>query len=314
VTDGERVIVTFGSAGVYCYDFAGRELWRRDLGKQTHTWGNASSPVLFRDLCIVFHGPGEKSFLAALDKKTGRTVWQVDTPETRPEKRTDGFAGNEARGVIGSFSTPILFRAGGRDELVMSLPERVVAFDPRDGRELWSCGGLNPLVYTSPIFAEGVVVAMGGFLGSTVAVKAGGSGDVTGTHRLWHEERTKNRLGCGVIRGGHLYVLNTPGVAECIELKTGRVIWEERLPGVGPKKESWSSMVLAGERIYILNQSGDTVVLKAAPQFEVLAVNAIGNELTNASHAVADGEIFIRTHKHLWCIGTTKPAPAPPSE
>jgi outer membrane protein assembly factor BamB len=315
VTDGERVIAAFGSAGVFCYDLDGRELWRRDLGKQSHIWGNASSPVLFRDLCIVFHGPGQNSFLVALDKKTGRTVWRVDTPEPRPDKRTDGFAGNEARGVVGSFSTPIVIRvADGREELVMSLPEKLVALNPRDGSELWSCRGLNPLVYTSPIFGEGVVVAMGGYFGSTVAVSAEGRGDVTGTHRLWQAERTKNRLGCGVIHDGHIYILNTPGVAECIELKTGKVIWEERLPGVGPKKESWSSMVRAGERIYILNQSGDTVVLRAAPRFEVLAVNAIGNELTNASHAVADGDIFIRTHKHLWCIGATKPGAAPPSE
>jgi outer membrane protein assembly factor BamB len=306
VTDGECVIAAFGSAGVYCYDLNGKELWHRDLGKISHEWGYASSPVIHGDLCIVYHGPSEKSALIALDKKTGATKWELAEPMNQPIKRTDGFAGNEAKGIVGTFSTPIIVRAGGRDELVMSYPERVEAFDPKTGKSLWRCGGLNPLIYSSPIFGEGVVVAMGGFLGSSVAVKAGGQGDVTDTHRLWQVERTKNRLGSGVIHQGHVYILNTPGVAECIDLKTGKVIWEERVPSAGPKSESWSSMTLAGDKIYILNQSGDTVVLRAAPKFEVLGLNAIGNELTNASTVVADGEILIRTHKHLWCIGSPK--------
>lgn len=301
VTDGERVIAWFGSAGVYCYDFKGKELWHRDLGKQSHTWGYAASPVIYKDLCILNFGPGKRSFLIALDKKTGNTVWQVDVPEVQPQKRTDGFAG-QSNGEIGSWSTPIVVRGKGRDELIVSLPEKLAGFDPATGKELWRCSGLNPLIYSSVIYGEGVVVAMGGFHGATIAVQVGGNGDVTTTHKLWERPRTDNYLGCGVIFRGHIYVQNTPGLGECIELKTGKSIWKERLNGKGPKNESWSSMVLSGDKIYTLNQSGDCIVLRASPKFQVLETNSIGNELTNGSLAVSDGQLFIRTHKNLWCI------------
>jgi len=305
VVDGERVIVCHASAGAFCYDFNGRELWKRDLGRQEFEWGSGSSPVLHGDTCILYFGPGKGAHLIALDKKTGKTLWKYDEPKIEVGKRTDGFRGEEP-GIICTYSTPIVVRAGGRDELLMSFPRYLRAFDPKTGKELWSCDGLNPLVYTSPIHGEGVVVAMGGFFGNTIAVKTGGSGDVTGTHRLWQSERTKAGIGSGVIHDGHIYILNSGGIAECIELKTGKTIWTERAKGDGPKSDSWSSMVLAGDRIYILNQSGDCVVLKASPKFEVIGANSVGNEMCNASLAVSDGDLFIRTHKHLWCIAETK--------
>jgi outer membrane protein assembly factor BamB len=301
VTDGERVIAWFGSAGVFCYDLNGKELWRRDLGKQNHQWGYAASPIIRGDLCFLNFGPGERTFLIALDKRTGKTVWKVDVPPLQPKERTDGFAG-QRNGVIGSWSTPIAINANGREELIVSFPEQLRAFDPKTGKELWVCDGLNPLIYSSPIFGDGVVVGMGGYLGTSVAVKPGGTGNVTATHRLWKRERNKNQLGTGVIHGSHFYVLDTPGIAECIELSTGRVVWEKRVNGAGPKNESWSSMILSGDKIYVLNQSGDTIILRASPKFEVVAVNSIGNELTNSTLAVSDGALFIRTHQNLWCI------------
>ncbi len=305
VTDGEQVIAWFGSAGIYCYDLDGKELWHRDLGKQDHQWGYAASPVIYENLCFLNFGPGKRSFLIALDKTSGKTVWQVDVPEIQPAKRSDGFAG-QTNGVIGSWSTPLLIKANGRSELIVSLADWLKAFDPKTGKELWRCGGLNPLIYTSAIYEDGVAVAMGGFEGPSIAVKPGGHGDVTETHRLWQTERHKNRIGAGVIHDGYIYIANMPGVAECIELKTGKRIWEERLPGKGAKTEIWSSAILAGDNVYVLNQSGDCVIFKARPQFEIVAVNSIGNELTNGSLAVSDGEIFIRTHQHLWCIRDEK--------
>ena len=97
--------------------------------------------------------------------------------------------------------------------------------------------------------------------------------------------------------------MNSNGIAQCVELKTGQSIWKERLKGSTARSESWSSVVLSGDRLYMLNQNGDTFVLRAAPKFEQLALNPLGDGLTNASHAVSDGQIFIRTHAHLWCIG-----------
>jgi outer membrane protein assembly factor BamB len=299
--DGERVYVWFGSAGIFCYDLNGKELWHRELGKQQHEWGYAASPVIYKNFCILNFGPGENSFLIALDKTSGKTLWQLNIPEAKPKERTDGFAG-QSDGVVGSWSTPIVVNASGRDELIVSLADGLKGFEPTTGKELWHCGGINPLLYTSPIYGDGVIVAMGGYHGTTIAVKPGGSGDVT-KKMLWKEERTKNRLGSGVIHKGHIFIGNTEGVAECIELSTGKVVWEERLPGVGPKTELWSSMMLSGDKIYIVNQSGDCIILRASPKFEVIGVNSIGNELTNASVVPSEGDLFIRTHEHLWCIG-----------
>lgn len=303
-TDGQRVIACFGSAGVFCYDFTGKELWKRDLGRQKFEWGNASSPVLHGDLAFLYFGPGPGSHLLALDKKTGKTVWKFDEPGIEVGKRTDGFRGKEP-GIICTYSTPLIVKAGGREELIMSFPRYLRAFDPKSGKELWHCDGLNPLIYTSPIHGEGVVVAMGGYFGNTVAVKPGGSGDVTGS-RLWHHVRNKAGIGSGVIHDGHIYFMAADGIGHCHKLATGENVWSERLRGPGPKGDSWSSMVLAGDRIYILNQSADCIVLKASPKFEVLTANSLGNEMCNASVAPSDGDLFIRTYKHLWCIGGEK--------
>jgi len=305
VTEGECVIVCHGSAGVFCYDFTGQTLWKRDLGKQEFEWGNASSPVLSGDVCVLYFGPGKGARLLGLDKKAGKTLWEYHEPEIDVGKRTDGFRGQEP-GVICTYSTALLVKTPDRDELIMSFPRYIRAFDPKTGKELWHCDGLNPLVYTSPIHNDGVVVAMGGYFGNSVAVKTGGNGNVTETHRLWQTVRTKTGIGSGVIHDGHIYLLNSGGIAECYEAKTGKTVWSERVRGDGPKADSWSSMVLAGDRIYILNQSGDCIVLKASPKFEMIGANSVGNELCNASLAVSDGDLFIRTHKHLWRIAEIK--------
>ena len=303
-TDGERVFASFGSAGLFAFDFTGKELWHVDIGKVDHEWGYAISPVLHGDLCIIANGAGSNWWMGAFDKKSGKEVWRVKAPAMEAKERTDGFAG-KTDGISGSWSTPIVVRANGRDELVMTWPEKMVAYEPKTGRELWRAAGINPLLYTSPMPGEGFVIGSGGYGGTTIAVKPGGTGDVTTSQRVWQKERDKQRIGSGVIKDGYFYILNTPGTAQCIKLATGEQVWEERVGG-GGKSQSWSSMVLSGDRIYVLNQSSDTVVLRASPKFEVLAINSLGDGLTNSSHAVSDGDIFIRTHKHLWCIGMAK--------
>jgi len=305
VVDGERVIVSYASAGVYCYDLNGKELWQRNLGKQSFGWGSGSSPVLHGDACILYHGPGKGAHLTALDKKTGKTLWKYDEQDIDVGKRTDGFRGQEP-GMICTYSTPIIVKTASRDELLMSFPRYLRAFDPKTGKELWQSDGLNPLVYSSPIYGDGIAVAMGGYFGNTIAVKTGGSGNVTESHRVWSAERTKAGIGTGIIHDGHIYAVNASGIADCIELKTGKVIWSERVRGTGPKSDTWSSAVLAGDRIYHLNQSGDCVVFRASPKFELIGANSVGNEMCNASLAVSNGDVFIRTHKHLWCISEGK--------
>jgi outer membrane protein assembly factor BamB len=294
VTDGERVIAWFGSAGLFCYDMQGKQLWQRDLGKQAHIWGYGSSPVLHQNLCILNFGPGERSFLIAVDKGTGKTVWQVHEP--------GGNFGNDSKDWKGSWSTPLVIRTDTREELIASLPGRVASFDPLNGKPYWTCLGLNPLVYTSPLWGDGVLVLMGGFNGSSLAVRPGGNGDVTETHRLWQIPKTKQRIGSGVISGKHIYIVDEPGVAGCFELNSGKMVWQERLEGPSEEYTSWSSMVLGDGKLYVINQGGDTFVLQPSPAFKGIATNSLG-EMTNASLAISNGEIFVRTHQALWCIG-----------
>jgi outer membrane protein assembly factor BamB len=291
-TDGERVVVSFGSAGMYCYDFKGNELWKVDPGKMEHIWGNASSPVLHGDLAILWCGPGENQKLLAVNKKTGKQVWEHKEP------------GGDAKKYIGSWSTPIIARVNDADQLILSVPNKLKGFDPKTGKELWSCSGLTALVYTSPLYADGIAVAMSGFHGHALAVKLGGQGDIT-RDRLWHHNRQNpQRIGTGVIVGEHLYMLSEPGAPQCFELKTGKEVWSsqvERRPG----GSAWGSMVHANGRLYITDRGGTTLVFEASPKYRLLATNRLG-EHTDASIAISNGEIFIRTFKHLWCISEKK--------
>jgi outer membrane protein assembly factor BamB len=294
VTDGERVIASLGSAGMVCYDFAGKELWRKDVGKMEHIWGNASSPILYRDLAILWCGPGERQVLLAVNKATGESAWQHDEPGGK-----SGKGGGQAD-WIGSWATPLIIQIDGHDELILPVPLKVKGFAPQSGKELWTCDGLGKLVYASPVCSsDGIVVALSGYHGSGLAVRAGGKGDVTATRRLWHHtQKIPQRIGSPVIAGEYAYLLNEQGLAQCFELKTGKDLWaKERISSV-----SWSSPVLAGGRLYVNNQAGDTLVLAANPKYELLARNSIGERVLS-SLAVADDELFIRSYQHLWCIG-----------
>lgn len=304
VTDGERVVASFASAGIVAYDFEGKQLWKTDLGPQKHEWGQGSSPIIHGDLVIVYHGPGEFSALHALDKRTGEKRWSVPLAEVDPPERFDGFAG-QRDGKLGTFSTPLVVTAGGRDEIILPVVNRVRAFAPATGRELWSADGMSPLVYSSPTLGEGSLVIYGGFFGSVIYQKPGGAGDVT-VNRLFYERRMrKHTIGSPLVKDGHVYLCVTDGFAQCYELATGRMLWEERLSATGASGQVWGSGVLVGDRIYVSNQSGDTFILRAAPKFEVIATNPLG-ELSNSTPALSNGEIFLRTHAALYCVAEAK--------
>ncbi len=305
VTDGERVIGAFGSAGVVAFDLDGKQLWQRDLGKQDHMWGYGSSPVLAGDVCVFYFGPGKRSFLTGLDKKTGKTLWQVDAPEWQPDERFDGFAGKKG-GIVGTWSTPLVLKTPQREEVIMTFANEMRSFDPRTGKELWKTDGLNPLLYTSPLAGDGHVVGLGGYFGGSVAVKMGGSGDLS-AQKVWSVKREKRHLlSSGVIKDKRIYISNTIGVAECRDLATGLQLWEERLQSSGSAGETWGSSVLVGDNVYVVNQAGDTFVFKASPEkFQLVSRNSL-KEQSNSTPAISDGDIFIRTHKSLWCISAAK--------
>ena len=300
VLDGERAVVSFGSAGMYCYDFDGKELWKRtDLGTWEHVFGNGSSPVLFGDLAILWCGPNDpkgRNFLLAVDKKTGKTVWEQDQS-------------------YGSWSTPLLTKVNGQDQLILGYsrdvkgqPENktgfLYGFDPINGKEIWKCQGLNSYCYASPLYGEGVAVGMSGYGGSALAVKLGGTGDITAS-RLWLHPSNTQRVGSGMVLGGHVYIVDENGVPRCYDLQTGEEKWKvEKRPGSG--SNTWGSMVHADGRLYVLMRSGETLVFAAKPTYELLAVNKLAGESTNSSPAISNGQIFLRTFKNLWCIEQKK--------
>ena len=257
VADGSRVVVWHGSAGVFCYSFDGTKLWEKDLGPVRHEWGYASSPILYHGKVILNFGPGSRTFLVALDLKTGDVLWKQEEP--------GGLDATDKR-MVGSWSTPVVIQVDGKDQILCSMPTRVIACDPETGSLLWFCGGLGSekvdLVYASPVVSGAIGVAFTGWInGPTIGFKLGGVGDVTASNRLWLEKQPQ-RIGSGVVVDGRLYIVNAgPGTAQCIECRTGKVLWTERLEG----GESWGSVVLAAGRLYVTSRKGVTTVFRPNP-------------------------------------------------
>jgi outer membrane protein assembly factor BamB len=297
-TDGERVYVSFGSAGLYCYTTAGDFVWKRtDLGPWQHQFGNGSSPVLYGDLCILYCGPNETSgrnFVLAVDKKNGKTVWEKDS-KAGAKGSSNGFF----------WGTPTLIKFDGKDQLLYCTDFKLRSLDPKTGDPLWQCDGLTEYVYTSPLFSPElkIAVAMSGYNKAGLAVKVGGSGDIT-KDRLWLHPKNNQRVGSGIIVGDHVYILEDNGTPKCIELKSGKQVWQVE---TRPTAVNWGSMVHVDGKLYCLARDGTTSVFKASPTYEVLATNRLDKgETTNSSPAISNGEIFLRTNRHLWCIGEKK--------
>jgi outer membrane protein assembly factor BamB len=288
VTDGERVIASHGSAGLVCYDFEGKELWHHDVGKLEHLWGTASSPIIHGDLCIAWCGPGDRQFLLALDKKTGKKVWETPIP--------GGDAGITTKKFLGTWATPIIARVGDQDQLIFPVPFKLCGFDPKTGKELWSAKVGGTYCYSSPLFVDGVAIYGQGL------IKLGGTGDIT-------KDVLRHRVGSmyistAAVAGDYLYTLNGSGVPACHEWKTGKELWKDDVVG-RPCGEAWGSPVSAAGRVYITDRRGATAVFAAGPKYEHLATNKL-DEHTDSSIVSAGGDVFIRTHKNLWCIAEKK--------
>jgi outer membrane protein assembly factor BamB len=296
--DDERVVVWHGSAGLFCYDHEGKQLWTTDLGMFKHIWGYASSPIIHNDRVYLDCGPGARSFVVCLDKTTGKVLWQTDEPGGAPDKDA------QHPEWLGSWGSPVIATVGGREELLVYQPGQVKAYAPDTGEILWTCGGAGLLAYTDVVLGdvEGVgqvAVAMGGYGGKAIGFKPGGMGDITGTRRLWQSTaRPPQRIGSGVILENHLFIVNEPGV-ECIDPATGKTLWNKRLTG----ENIWSSLISTPGRLYASTHKGRTYVFAPdAKEFRLLATNDLGERI-NSTPAVSDGQLFIRTWKALYCIG-----------
>ncbi len=282
ISDGERLYVFFGKSGVFCFDLDGQQLWQASVGEGTNGWGSGCSPVLFEKLLLV-NASIESGSLVALDKLTGKEAWK-------------------AGGVSAAWNTPLLVNAKSRKEVVVSAQNRLLSFDPNDGKPLWNSDGVHRYVCPSVVAHDGVVFAIGG--GHTsLAVRAGGSGDVTESHGVWRKPKGSN-VGSPVYLDGHLYwATDGGGIICCQNAATGEFVFEKRLdPGSGT---IWSSPVLADGKLYFVSQSKGTFVVAAKPEYEVLAHNTFADDdsRTNASPAIHNGQLLLRTDRALYCIG-----------
>jgi outer membrane protein assembly factor BamB len=282
--DAERLYVFFGKSGVFAFDHSGKELWQADVGSKTHGWGTSASPVLYKD-SVIINASVESGALYALDRQTGKEKWQ-------------------AKGIRESWNTPVLITASsGRQELIVARQGDVLSFNPDTGEQLWSCKtDIGWYMVPSIVAADGIVYCLGGRSGTAgLAVRAGGSGDVTKSHRLWTSKNGSN-VTSPVFLDKHLYWMHeNRGVAYCAKGETGDVVYEERLNRAG---EVYASALLAEGRVYYLTRDGRTFVVAAKPSFDLLATNDLRDgSIFNGSPAVDGNRLLIRSDKFLYCIG-----------
>jgi outer membrane protein assembly factor BamB len=277
--DGDSIYAFFGKSGVVKLDMDGKVLWRKSVGEGLHGWGCGTSPVLYKNLVIV-NASVESRSLVALDKATGDEAWR-------------------ARGMNASWNTPHLVSLpGGKQELVVSVKDKILAYDPATGKELWNCEGIHDYVCPSIVSNDGIVYAIGGRRSQAVAVKAGGQGDVTASHQLWRADVGAN-VASPVVVGNHLYwVSDRNQTAYCLSLKDGSIVYSQK---VG---QPYASMVAADAKLYSVFRRGGTLVLAAKPEYEELGRNRFeDSSIFDGSPAISDGQIFLRSDRFLYCIG-----------
>jgi len=297
VTDGRHVIVSFGSEGLYSYDVDGTLLWKKDLGvlnagwffDPDYEWGIGSSPIIYKNLVIVQCDIQRHSFLAAFDTQTGKEIWRTERDE------------------IPSWSTPTIFEANGKAELVTQATTFTRGYDPMTGKELWKYSGNSEIAIPTPIIGPGVVIITNGYRGvqPIFAIKPGATGDITlkdnqttSNFVSWSTKRGGPYIPTPLIYGEQLYVLNN-GVLASYKVATGEQIYQKRLGGTGGAFSA--SPVAADGKIYCASEDGDVFVIKAGPDYEELAKNSMG-EVVMATPAISDGLIILRGLKNIYAI------------
>lgn len=289
VTDGKFVYAFFEAEGLYCYDFAGKLIWKTNVGKISKVgMGPGTSPVLYENLiilqCDLEDGGPALSFISAVDKRTGKEVWRVK----RDHRKTH--------------ATPLIVRNGTHAELIANGWETVVAYDPATGKELWHCDGVRGWGIPSPVANSEMVFVSAGYPGKrAMGIKLGATGDLTGTPNLvWSYDKGTAYVTSPILYGEYLYLVSDKGILTCIDAKTGTIKYEG---GRVPIPASFSASAVAFDgKLFLTSEDGDTFVIKAGPKHEVLGTNSL-NEPVLASPAIAAGKIFIRGEKNLYCIG-----------
>ena len=299
VTDGRRVFVHFGNGDLAAYDFDGKPLWHRnlqkDFGHYTIWWGHANSPVLFKDLVITvcmqdsladLQPKAIDSYLVAHDQKTGELRWKTVRNTRATAEECDAY------------TTPLFRAANGKTEMIVMGGRQLDAYDPADGRQLWFLPiPIGNRTITGPTLAGDMIYATCGMRKDLVAVKLGASGELPNSAIAWRTTADTPDTPTPVAWKGLLFVVSDSGFAQCLDARTGAVHWKERLPG-----DYKASPLAADGRIYFINLAGRCTVLAAAAKFQKLADNRLDDEII-ASPAVADGKLYLRGKKALYCIG-----------
>ncbi|HEY1305309.1 MAG TPA: PQQ-binding-like beta-propeller repeat protein [Vicinamibacterales bacterium] len=302
VTDGRIVVAWFGSEGVYAFDVNGEPLWTVDIGRvdmgaydiPTYEWGPASSPIIWNGLVILQCDTQADSFVMALNAETGEIVWKTSRDE------------------IPSWGSPTVALASTGPELVTNASNFIRGYDALTGRELWRLGGSSKITAPTPIFADGLIVVASGRAPERpiFAVRPGARGDLTlgpdqssSASVAWSRTARGSYMPTPIAYHGLLYVLANDGVLDAYELKSGKEIYRRRLPLVGSGFSA--SPVAADGKIYLSNEDGDMLVVRAGPTFEHIATNSIG-ELLMATPALSEGVMYVRGVASLFAIGAKR--------
>jgi len=284
-TDGQRLYVSFGSFGIYCYDLDGNLKWQRDLGR-LHTrlaWGEAVTPVIHGNDLLLNWDQEKDAALVCLDAGTGETRWRA------------------ARDEVSSWNTPLVVEHKGTTQVIVNGTNRVRAHDLATGKELWQCGGMSVNAIPSCVAADGIAYCMSGYTSPlAVAVPLDSRGEVTPDKLVWRVTKGTPYVPSPLLLGDRLIFTQTNNaILTILDRKTGKpVLDRERLPG---QTTFYASPVAAAGRIYLVDRAGTTLVLKQSDQLEVLASNAL-DEAVDASPVLVGRQLFLRGHEHLYCI------------
>lgn len=293
-SDGERVYVFFGKTGALAFDLNGKQLWHTSIGTESdrRRWGSASSPILYRDRLIVT-ASAESQALVALDTRTGEEIWR-----------------QEASGLDDVWGTPVVVQVDQtRSDIVLGVPYEIWGFNPESGKLRWYCEATNSDQFSNSLIARnGIVYAMPASRGAggSAAVHVGGKGDITDSHVVW-KGRDSDRYCTPIVHKDRLYYF-ARGIANCVSARTGERIYQSRISGssTGGRRggDDYSSPVIADEKLYYVRSNGDTHVIRPGDSFEMLAVNSVTNDAESfgASPAVSNGQLFLRSNRHLYCV------------
>jgi outer membrane protein assembly factor BamB len=284
IVDGDRILVHFGHQGTAALDKAGKIIWKNEALKYSPVHGNGGTPALVGPALVYSADGGNTQSVIALDRATGDLIWKTERETKAPKK----FA----------FSTPLVISVDGKEQIVSPGAGFVAAYEPEKGTEIWRAHyGNGYSVVPRPVFGHGMVFLSSGFDSPALyAIRVDGQGDVTKSHVVWTLKKGAPHTPSPLLVGEELYTISDNGLASCIDAKTGKIHWQERIGGGHS-----ASPIFADGKIYFLSEDGVGTVVKAAKEFEVLFRNELG-EKTLASYAAANGELFIRTERHLYRI------------